>query len=86
MPIEKTGDPTDQEWHASGARFVPVSGVFGTEAIVPGPMTAGRPRPEPEAEHWKVAPSGGPDLPVASTPGPGEADAEPQPGGGDGTS
>jgi hypothetical protein len=55
MTREKTGDPKDREQQAGGATFVPVAATFGTMAIVPGPLTAGPPQPEPE-ERWTLAP------------------------------
>ncbi len=55
MTKGKTGDPGDHEQHAGGARLVPVAGTYGTEVVVPGPLTAGRPQPEPE-ERWTLAP------------------------------
>jgi hypothetical protein len=76
MKTDKSGDPTASERHVGGARFVPVSGTFGTEAIIPGPMTAGPPKPEPEDEHWTLPPVRAHDLPAASSPV--EDDAEPR--------
>jgi hypothetical protein len=55
MKTEKTGDPKDGEEHAGGGRFVPVTGTYGTEVVLPGPLTAGPPQPEP-AERWTLAP------------------------------
>lgn len=82
MKTEESEDPTASEQHVGGARFIPVSCIFGTEVIIPGPMTAGRPRPEPEEEHWTLAPVRAHDLPAVSCPV--EDDAEPRPGGVDG--
>ena len=53
---KRTGDPKDREKHVGSARFIPVAGTFGTEVLIPGPLTAGRPKPEPE-ERWTLAPS-----------------------------
>lgn len=55
MAQKKTTDPKDGEQHVGGRRFVPVAGAYGTEAVLPGPLTAGRPKPEPE-ERWTLAP------------------------------
>jgi hypothetical protein len=55
MTREMTGDPRDGDQHHAGARFVPVAGSFGTAAVIPGPITAGPPQPEPE-ERWTLAP------------------------------
>jgi hypothetical protein len=63
MAKAKTGDPKDGEPHSGGARFMPVGAGYGTEAIVPGPMTAGPPRPEPE-ERWTLAPVRRPGPPA----------------------
>jgi hypothetical protein len=60
MTAKKTGDPKDAPNAASGARFVPVTGTYGTEVIVPGPLTAGRPKPEPE-ERWTLGPGRHPE-------------------------
>jgi hypothetical protein len=77
MKTAQSEDPTASEQHVGGARFIPVSGAFGTEAIIPGPMTAGRPKPEPEDERWTLAPVRPHDLPAVSSPV--EDDAEPRP-------
>jgi hypothetical protein len=68
MAEKKTGDPKDGEQHVGGARFMPVAAPLSHIAIVvPGPLTAGRPKPEPE-ERWTLGPGrrpeppGGPDV------------------------
>ena len=56
MAEKKTGDPRDGEQHVGGAQFVPIAAPISHIAIiVPGPLTAGRPKPEPE-ERWTLAP------------------------------
>ena len=53
---KKTGAPRDGEQHVGGARFMPIAAPISRIAIiVPGPLTAGRPKPEPE-ERWTLAP------------------------------
>ncbi len=54
MKTEKTGDPKDGNEHVGGGRFVPVTGAYGAEVVLPGPMTPGRPKPEPD-ERWTLA-------------------------------
>jgi hypothetical protein len=63
MAHKKTGDPKDEEQPVGGARFVPVTGTYGTEVVVPRPLTAGRPKPEPE-ERWTLAPGHRSDAPT----------------------
>lgn len=75
MAEKKTGDPKDGRKHVGGGRFVPVAGVYGTSVVVPGPLTAGRPKPEPD-ERWTLAP--GHRHGSAPEAG-GEAPAEPVP-------
>ena len=53
MTRDRTSDPEGRSRHAAGARFVPVAGLYGTEAIVPAPLDSGPPRPEPE-ERWTL--------------------------------
>lgn len=55
MAEKRTGDPKDGTQQVGGGRFVPVAGAYGTEVVVPGPLTAGRPKPEPD-ERWTLAP------------------------------
>jgi len=55
MAQKKTGDPRDGEQHVGGGRFMPVHGMYGVEVVLPGPLTVGRPKPEPE-ERWTLAP------------------------------
>jgi hypothetical protein len=62
---EKTGDPKDHEQHTGGARFIPVTGSYGTAAVIPGPMTPGPPQPEPE-ERWTLAPGRHAERPSGS--------------------
>jgi hypothetical protein len=62
MTRERTGDPKDGDQHDGGARFVPVAGSFGTAAVIPEPITAGPPQPEPE-ERWTLAPGHRPAAP-----------------------
>jgi hypothetical protein len=72
MTDKKTGDPKDDDRPAGRRRFVPVTGTYGTEVVVPGPLTAGPPRPEPE-ERWTLAPVRDASLARASDdPGPSE--------------
>jgi hypothetical protein len=94
MAEKKTGDPKDETEHVGGRRFVPVHGMYGVAAVMPGPVTAGTPRPEPE-ERWTLAPgrrhepgTGADEEPVASVPvepvkgmvaRPAAEDAEPEP-------
>jgi hypothetical protein len=73
MAEKKTGDPKDGTQQVGGGRFVPVAGAYGTEVVVPGPLTAGRPKPEPE-ERWTLAPGHQPGAPADEE---GEAPAEP---------
>lgn len=92
MADKRTGDPKDGAEHVGGGRFVPVAGVYGTEVMLPGPITPGPPKPEPE-ERWTLAPGHRAEPPaerghVAEAPterGPGrgrpagEVDGEPGP-------
>jgi hypothetical protein len=75
---EMTGDPKDGHQHDAGARFVPVAGSFGTAAVIPGPMTAGPPQPEPE-ERWTLAPirRAEPPIPASDDPDPEGVPVEP---------
>lgn len=75
MAEKRTGDPRDEAQHVGGRRFVPVHGVYGTAVIVPGPLTAGPPKPEPE-ERWTLAPGRHEDAPT-------EGDAPPDAGPGE---
>jgi hypothetical protein len=47
MADKETGDPKDDARDVGGGRFVPVA-LNGIGVVLPGPLTAGRPRPEPE--------------------------------------
>lgn len=64
MSRSQKGDPKDREEHTAGGHFVPVTAGWGTEVVVPGPLTPGRPKPEPE-ERWTLAPVRRPDAPAA---------------------
>lgn len=54
MAEKKTGDPKDDAQHVGGGRFVPVA-LHGIGVVLPGPLSAGRPKPEPE-ERWTLGP------------------------------
>lgn len=56
MAEKRTGDPKDGAEHVGGRRVMPVTGAYGTAAVLPGPVTPGRPKPEPEDERWTLAP------------------------------
>jgi hypothetical protein len=76
MAQKKTGDPRDGEQHVGGARFMPIAAPLSSVAIVvPGPLTAGRPKPEPE-ERWTLAPGRRHESPADAD---GEAPADPAP-------
>ena len=59
---KKTGDPKDGAQHVGGGRFVPVA-LHGIGAVLPGPLTAGPPKPEPE-ERWTLGPGRRPEPPA----------------------
>jgi len=64
MAEKKTGDPKDGPPHVGGARFLPIAAPRSHVAIVvPGPLTAGPPQPEPE-ERWTLAPGHRPERPA----------------------
>jgi hypothetical protein len=61
---KKTGDPKDGEQHVGGRRFMPIAAPLSRIAIiVPGPLTAGPPKPEPE-QRWTLGPGRRPEPPV----------------------
>jgi len=62
MAERKTGDPKDGQQHVGGRRFVPVA-LHGIGVVLPGPLTAGRPKPEPE-ERWTLGPGRRPEPPA----------------------
>lgn len=62
MAEKKTGDPKDGAQHVGGGRFVPVA-LHGIGVVLPGPLTAGPPKPEPE-EGWTLGPG---HRPAAAT-------------------
>jgi fucose permease len=45
---QRRGGPADHDGQGGGGRFMPVSGGYGTEIVVPGPLAAG---PQPTDEH-----------------------------------
>jgi hypothetical protein len=57
MREQKDGDPKDAAEHPGGTRIVPGHGMG---FAVPGPITAGAPKPEPE-ERWTLGPARHPD-------------------------
>jgi hypothetical protein len=78
MAEKKTGDPKDGAEHVGGARFIPIAAPRSQVAIViPGPLTAGRPKPEPEDERWTLAPGVRRAKPPADAAGDEAAPTEP---------